>query len=353
MAFLEIKNVSLRGVSACVPSMIMKTRDLGIFRNNDKGEKFTKTTGIIERRIVSDEVRTSDLCLKAAERLVEELNWDKSSIDALIFVSNTPDYRSPATSCILQHRMKLPVTCLTFDISAVCCGFIQGMSVVGSLLSSGSIKRALLLVGDTNSLTSSQDDQSRYPLLGDAATATAWEFAPEVNDILINLFSDGANYEFVINPDSGFRHFVTPESFVVKECEDGIKRAPIHGVMNGMEVFSFAISECPKAIKGLCDHYEIDIHKDVDYYLFHQANLKINSTIKKKLKLEGEKIPSNIEFFGNTSCSAIPLLMVTNIRNEIRSRPLSLLLSAIGAGFVWGGAYLKTDSIVCPELLEL
>lgn len=352
MAFLEIRNVSLKGVSACVPAQVVKTKDLKMFAA-DGGEKFSKTTGIIERRIAPKGVCTSDLCQKAAEKLLDKMGWTKESIDLLVFVSNTPDYRSPATSCLLQHRLGLPMSCMTFDISTVCCGFIQGMTVVGNMLSSGVIKRALMLAGDTNSLTSSPDDQSRYPLLGDAGTATAWEYDPEADSIYANLLSDGSNEPFVVSPDSGFRHFVTPESFKVQMCEDGIKRAPIHGIMNGMEVFSFAISECPKAIKAMCEHFDIDMHNDVDYYLFHQANLKINLTIAKKLKLDVDKIPSNIQYFGNISCAAIPLLMVTNISEDIASKPLSLLLSAIGAGFVWGSGYLKTKGVVCTELFEL
>lgn len=352
MAFLRIENVSLRGVSGCVPANRVKTCDLQLFKG-DNGEKFTKTTGIVERRVAPEGMCTSDLCCKAAEELIKKLGWEKESIEVLIFASNTPDYRSPATSCLLQHRLGLPTTCFTFDISTVCCGFIQGLTVLGSLMSSGNIKRALLLAGDTNSKTSSPDDQSRYPLLGDAGTATAWEFNPEADEILVNLMSDGSNEAFVVTPHSGFRHMVTPESFKVRMCDDGIMRAPIHGIMNGMEVFSYAISECPKAIRNLAEHYKFDIINDVDYYLFHQANLKLNLTIAKKLKLDLEKIPSNIQYFGNISCAAIPLLMVTNISEQLTTQKLSLLLSAIGAGFVWGAGYLKTDKIVCTELLEL
>lgn len=351
MAFFKINNVSLRGVSGCVPANTVKTSDLHFF--DDKGEKFTKTTGIIERRVAPDGMCTSDLCCKAAEELIAKMNWEKDSIDALVFASNTPDYRSPATSCLLQHRLGLPTTCFTFDISTVCCGFIQGLTVLGGIMSSGNIKRALLLAGDTNSKTSSPDDQSRYPLLGDAGTATAWEYNPDGDEILVNLMSDGSNEAFVVTPDSGFRHFVTPESFISQVCDDGIKRAPIHGIMNGMEVFSYAISECPKAIKALGEHFNIDLSNDVDYYLFHQANLKINMTIAKKLKLDVEKMPSNIQYFGNISCAAIPLLMVTNIYDDISSKKLRLLFSAIGAGFVWGGAYMKTNNVIVTDLLEL
>jgi 3-oxoacyl-[acyl-carrier-protein] synthase-3 len=352
MSYLKIQNVAIRGVSACVPKKIIETKDIGLFKDGE-AEKFIQTTGIERRRIGGNGICASDLCYTAAEKLIKELNWDKSDIDALIFVSVTPDYRSPATSCILQDRLKLPTSCLTFDISSVCLGFLQGITVVSSLLTNGYIKKALLLVGDTNSVTSSPEDKSRFPLLGDAGTATALEYDKNADSIYSNILSDGSCYQFVLNSHSGTRNPVTPESFVMKDVGDGIRRAPIHGIMDGLEVFSFAISECPKAIKGLCEHFEINLYSDVDYYLFHQANMKINEKIKKKLKLSDDKVPCNIQNYGNTSGASIPLLIVTNLKDKVRSEKLSHLMSSIGAGFVWGSLYLKTDSIVCPDLIEL
>ncbi len=352
MAFIQIKNVSLKGVSACVPQKVVKTAEQSIFTPNE-AQKFINTTGIEERRI-AEGICTSDLCCKAAEHLLKDLNWSRQSIDILIFASNTRDYNSPATSCILQDRLGITTECYTFDMSAACCGFIQGIASIGTFLSNGGgIKRGLLLVGDTNSRTSSPEDKSRYPLLGDAGCATAWEYDPTAEDIKLNLLSDGSNYEFVCTPDSGYRNFVSPDSFKMKMCDDGIMRAPIHGIMNGVEVFSFAISQCPKAIKALVEKYEIDLDSDVDYFLFHQANKKINSTIAKKLKLNKDKMPSNIELFGNTASAAIPLLMVTNCANSLGNGANKILLSAIGAGFVYGGGYLVTNNIVVSPLLEL
>ena len=106
MAFLEIKNVALKGVAACVPAKTVETKDIPLFSNNE-AEKFTKITGIERRRIVSDGIITSDLCFTAAERLISDLQWNKMEIDALIFVSNTPDFRTPATSCILDCTLVL------------------------------------------------------------------------------------------------------------------------------------------------------------------------------------------------------------------------------------------------------
>ncbi len=353
MAFFSINKVSLKGISACVPSTIIKSEDIEILANDDNVEKFISSTGIKERRFVKSGQCTSDLCFKSANELLDKLGWERESVDILIFASLTPDYRSPATSCILQDRLGLSKSCFTLDISAPCSAFLQSLSIVGSMLQSGVQKRALLLIGDTHSMTSSPKDQSRYPIFGDAGSVTAWEFDEKAEPIYLNLLSDGSKYKSVYHPHSGYRNPVSRESFKEVLCEDGSMRAPIHGVMDGLEVFSFAITQCPRAVKAMCEHFDIDLHNDIDYYIFHQANLKLNMTVAKKLKLDKQKIPTNLDRFGNTCSASIPLTMVTEINQELSQKPLTLLFSAIGSGFVWGAAYIKTHNVVTTELLEL
>ncbi|MCX6235994.1 MAG: ketoacyl-ACP synthase III, partial [Bacteroidia bacterium] len=163
MSFLEIKNVAVRGVAACVPKRVIENRDCPMF-SIEELEKFFFSVGIERRHCVEEGVCSSDLCLSAAEKIIQDLNWDKSEIGALVFVSQTPDYRNPATSCILQDRLGLPVTCMALDISLGCSGYVHGLAVLSSLMSSGSIKKGLLLVGDTASLVSSPEDKSRILL---------------------------------------------------------------------------------------------------------------------------------------------------------------------------------------------
>lgn len=351
MANWIIKNVKLVGVSACVPKKTLHTEDMTIF-HGDECEKFLNTVGIKSRRIAPSGVCASDLCYEAANKLIAELDWDKNEIDAIIFVSITADYRSPMTSCILQNRLGLSNACFTLDIPLGCCGYLHGTTVLSNLMSSGKIRKALLLCGDTCFQMSSPEDKSRYPIFGDAGTASAFIYDERAKDIISYSYTDGSGYKTIITPHSGFRHPVTPESFIIQDVGEGIRRAPIHSMLDGMEVFSFAISKAPKVIKELMEQQHIE-QRDVDYFLLHQANRFINQQICKKLKIEPQKVPSNIEEFGNTSCATIPLLMVTRLKQELSTQSLNLILSAFGVGLTWGCINLKTDRIICPSLIEL
>lgn len=351
MANWVIKNVSIRGVAACVPKTILKTEEIPLL-SEEECRKFNEQVGIRQRRIADESVCTSDLCYEAAEKLIQDLGWEKSEIDALVFVSVTPDYRTPATSCILQDRLGLPTSCFTLDISLGCCGYLHGLTVLSSLLSVSKGK-ALLLVGDTLYRTSSPYDKSRLPLFGDAGTATALEYNEAAEDIKSLSRTDGSYHLVTLTRDSGFRHPVSPESFVYQDFGNGIKRAPIHGNMNGLDVFPFAIKNGPLIVKEFLELYGLDKDKDIDYYLFHQANLQIMQIVNKKLKLDVAKVPFAIEDFGNTSCACIPLVMVSRLREQLLKRKLSLMFSVVGVGFTWGCMQIVTDQIVCPNLIEI
>lgn len=165
MAYWKISNCELRGVAACVPRNTVNTSGMSVF-TSDEAEKFIESVKIRQRRIAVGGICASDLCHEAAVRLIDELKWNKNEIDALIFVSITADYRSPATSCILQERLGLPNSCFTLDISLACCGYLHGVTVLSNMMSMGNIRKALLLVGDTCSLMSSPEDKSRFPIFG-------------------------------------------------------------------------------------------------------------------------------------------------------------------------------------------
>jgi len=351
MGYLEIKNVAVRGVAACVPKNIIENSDSTLF-TKEEVVKFVETVGIERRHCVVEGMCTSDLCFEAAEKILSELSWDRSEIEALVFVSQTPDYRNPATSCILQDRLGLPVNCISFDISMGCSGYVYGLSVLAGIMSTGNIKKALLLVGDTTSLTSSPEDKSRALLFGDAGTATALEYDESTEPILFHLATDGSGYKAIYTPHSGFRNRVTPESFEIKDYGDGVKRAMVHSWLDGLDVFSFGISRAPQTVNQLCEKYGID-RENVDYFLFHQANMMMNEKIRKKLKLPEEKVPYHLKDFGNTSCATIPLLMVTNLREELETKEVSTILCAFGVGLSWGSVNLKLNKISCPELLTL
>ena len=354
MAFLSIKNVTLRGVAACVPKNVEVNTENPLL-NKDEIEKFIETTGIKKRHCVPrDGIQcTSDLCFASAEKLIYDLKWERSEIGLLVFVSHTADYKLPSTSCILQNRLGLSNECMTFDVPYGCSGYVYGLGLASNLLSSGTIKKALVLVGNTQSIYASPEDRSTTLLFGDAGTATALEFDPYNNDSIdCHYATDGAKYDILIVPDGGCRNPVNKKSFVMEEFNEGIKRTRLHEIMDGAEVFTFTLLHVPNSIKKLIKEFYID-KENIDYLLLHQANRFLCEKIRKKMEFSPEKVPYNIENFGNTSGASIPLLMVTSINEALCNRNLELLLAGFGVGLSIGSIHIKTKKIVCSELLYL
>lgn len=343
MALWEIKNVALRGVTGTVPDHAVKTSDFDIF-TQEEADIFDNTVGIRNRYIGPESLCTSDLCFDAAERLIAALGWEKDSIDVLVFGSVTGDYKTPPTAGILQHRLGLPTSTFVLDIPMGCCGSMYAINVAGNLLSAGNVKRALLLVGDTALRMGSLKDKSRVPLFGDSGTAMALEYDPTASDIVIEFNTLGSGYEALITPHGGFRHPITAESFIEEDFGNGIIRAPKDTLINGMDVFSFAISRPPISIKKMMERYELTAD-NVDYFLIHQANKLIVDRIVKKLKLPLEKVPYDLQEFGNLGGASIPMLMTYNLAEELQKRPLTLLCSSFGLGLTWGTMALKTKEM--------
>ena len=344
MAYREIKNVAVRGVTGTVPDHAVKTADFDLF-TQEEAETFDNTVGIKNRYIGSDDLCTSDLCFDAAERLIAALGWEKESIDVLVFGSVTGDYKTPPTSGILQHRLGLPTSTFVLDIPMGCCGSMYAINVAGNLLSAGSVKRALLLVGDTALRMGSMKDKSRVPLFGDSGTAMALEYDPTAEKIVIEFNTLGAGYEALITPHGGFRHPITAESFIEEDFGNGIIRAPKDTLINGMDVFSFAISRPPISIKKMMEKYELT-SENVDFFLIHQANKLIVDRIVKKMKLPLEKVPYDLQEFGNLGGASVPMLMTYNLIDELQARPLTMLCSSFGLGLTWGTMILRTQPMV-------
>ena len=354
MARWTIKNVRFAGVSACMPKHVVKTTDLPLF-SEEEAAVFDNTVGIKERRLGPDTLCASDMCQAAAEKLLEELGWDKSSIDMLVFESVTADFHpTPPTSCVLQDRLGLSTDCFCIDLPMGCCGTMYAINVAGNMLSAGNIKRALLLVGDTALRMGSMQDKSRIPLFGDCGTAMALEYDTTAEDIVIDFHTLGSGYKALMTPHGGFRHPITPDSFLQEDFGNGIVRAPKDTLIDGMAVLTFAISRPPKSIQQLIDDYHIDVNTDIDYFLIHQANKLIVDRVVKKLHLPVEKVPYDLEEFGNLGGASIPSLMVTRIAKALRSNtPTKMLCSSFGLGLSWGTMLLTANNVIVPDFVEI
>ena len=353
MARWNIHNVRMTGVSACVPKEVVHSEDFPFF-DKEGAEVFNNTVGIRERRLGPDSLCASDMCQAAAEKLLAELGWEKESVDMLVFESVTGDYKTPPTSCLLQDRLGLSEDCFCVDIPMGCCGCMYAMNVAANMLSNGNIRRALLLIGDTALRMGSMQDKSRVPLFGDMGTAIALEYDPSAQPIMIDFHTLGSGYKALMTPHGGYRHPITEESFVQEDYGNGIIRAPKDTLIDGLAVFTFAISKPAKTVANLMEELHIDKDNDIDYYLIHQANKLIVDRLVKKLKLPAEKVPYNLEEFGNTGGASVPGLMVTRLREQLQQEGNKrLLCSSFGLGLSWGTMLLNVEKLVIPELIEI
>lgn len=350
MALLTVHHIAIKGIAATVPEYFEKNIDYDWISLAER-EMLIKTTGIEKRHIASDSVCTSDMCMASAEKLIHDLKIDKSEIDVLIFVSQSPDYFLPATSIILQNKMGLSKNTLAFDIQLGCSGYVYGLSVIGSLMSNGKFKKGLLLVGDKSSFSQSRKDKSTYPIFSDAGTATLLEYDENAEPMHFNLQSDGSGYEAIIIPDGGVRSPWTEESNKVVKIEEGIERSRRNLSLDGVEVFNFSLREAAPNVRALLEETKTSID-DYDYFIFHQANKLMNESIRKKLKLDISKVPYSIQDFGNTSSASIPLTIVTQLGN-MQNRSHKMVLSAFGVGLSWASATVNMHHVYCPELIHI
>lgn len=353
MAFLEVKNVEIKGVATAVPKQVKVAKEMPYFTEVE-ADNFTNVTGVISSHVAPADMTLSDLCQAAAEKLFAESGWERESIDLILFVSTSRDfYICPNTSNILQHKLGLRTECIALDIPFACSGYVYALSVAGMMMQGGQIKRALLCVGEMTSKNQSHLDKTVWSLHGDAGSATLLEYNPEAkHSMQFNLGGDGSGWEAIICREMGVRYMTTEESLKYKKYEEGVERNATQCAMDGMSVFSFAITRPGQCIKGLCEHFEFDLTK-INYLLIHQANKMIDEKIRRKLKLDAEQVPYSMTYYGNTSSCTIPVTMISQIREKLAAGENELVMCGFGSGLSWGSAHVYTENIICSEMIEL
>lgn len=352
MAFLEFKNVRIAGISAGVPKNVASNLHPSgddQMSTDYSPEEYVKTTGVRERR-TSSVLTTADLGYYAAEQLISDLGWEKSEIDVLIFVSQTHDYILPATACILQDRLGLSKECYAFDGSIGCSGWVYGVSTAASLLGNNKALKAIMICGDAKKRFRVPGSLLRDPLFGCAGTATAIEYSEGAQGFQFHFGTDGSGFDAIITPDGGARSPFTTQSFEFEDVE-GKQMCRLQARMKGMDVFSFGITTAPKTVKKLGEHFDFN-YLEADYFVFHQANMKMNNMIAKKLKLDSEKVPSCMYRFGNTSSASIPLTIVGELRGKCENGK-QFICCGFGVGLSWGTIRFVTDNMVVSPLVEV
>lgn len=349
MAFLEIKNVKICGFSACVPSKIEYNEDYPFYADGEF-ERQLPTIGVEKRHVIEEGITALELCEKAANKLIEELKWEKDSVSLLIYCSPARDYIFPDTACILQDKLGLSKDTMCFDMTLGCTGWVYSMNVASSLMAASKMKRALVLNGNLTTAENAFTDKTSYPLFSDAGTATALEYDEKAPNIVTELGTDGGGYDNIIIKDGGRRNPFSLASLELKEYGENIKRSDLNMAMKGMEVFAFALKTAPQNVLNVLERVG-KTQDEIDQFFFHQANLFMVKKIAKKLRLSSEKVPFSIYQYGNTGACSIPLTMVTERADFLKNNKSHNIGCAFGVGLSWGSAYFETNKIVIPELL--
>jgi 3-oxoacyl-[acyl-carrier-protein] synthase-3 len=349
MSISRITGVTISGIASAVPEHVHPlTQGYKHFGQNDL-QVISNNIGVKSKYEAGPHICTSDLCYVAAESLMQELNCAKTAIDTLIFVSQTPDYRLPATSCILQHRLGIASDCAAFDINMGCSGYVYGLWVAANLIKNGCADRILLLVGDTSTKLISPKDRSVALLFGDAGTATLLEKSNDISPMTFILGTDGGGSNNLIVPYGGFRNPASESSSLQKERENGNIRSDENLYMNGPEIFAFTLERVTPLIKSILKETNWSA-EEVDYFIFHQANKYIIEYLSKRHKIPLEKVPIELERFGNTSSASIPLTICAALKAQLGAHPQKLILTGFGVGYSWGAVSLLAGPMTIPEI---
>lgn len=320
-----LENVKVESIACCVPKKHFTVFEYANGLVTEKeAKRLSKGTGFEKLRISDDGVTTADLCYFAALKCCGE---NINDIDALIFVTQTPDYYLPATSHILQERLGLSKNTLCIDVNQGCAGYVYGLYLASLLVSSKQRKKVLLLAGDTISKLTSKEDRATRCIFGDAGTASIVTYSSETDRIAFNFETFGDRYSSIVVPNS--RHRTSNQDAYL--------------YLDGMGIMNFTLGEVPENIEELLEHMGIG-KEDISLYACHQANKLILSSLATKLDVSQEKIPFSAEEIGNTSSASIPLLLVDSKKELLNN----VLCCGFGVGLTVGSCivdFSKTEMI--------
>lgn len=352
MAFLKFKGIGISAIAGAVPKHVIKNLEYTEFFPEEQVKEVVAKVGVYERRFADAATCSSDLCFAAAQKLLIDNDIDRSEIDLLVFISQTQDYRMPATACTLQHRLGLNNSCIAFDVNLGCSAFIYGMSVVYSMMQTGAIRKALILDGETRSKVYGPRDRRSAFIFGDGGVAALVERSERFGETTLSLNTDGSRADLIMIKAGGYRHMSTPETLKERVVDQyGNMRSEEQGYMKGGDVFNFVIREIPRDIKRTIAEAGITTN-DIDFFCFHQANNFINSYIAKKMKLDMDKIPHTIEKFGNTSSVSVPLTIVSELKGKMEGQK-RLMMSAFGVGMTWATGVVSFCDTRISDVVEV
>lgn len=350
VATARFNHVKIGGVTCTVGPDFRPLREDPLLRDGDPlhTERLLKLIGIESRHVAPPGITTLDLCEQASRDLLAGAGCGPETIDAIIFVTQTPDHPQPCNASLLHGRLGCPKSTAAFDINQGCSGWVYGLYVASCLVEAGGCRRVLLLAGDTVTQAINPRDRSAVLLFGDAGSATLVEYTETATESVFSLHSDGRGHGAISIPAGGYRapvpHGGLPE---VTDAEGNVRRADeLH--MNGVEVLNFTLREEPGAVRELLRLGGVTAEQ-VDDFVFHQANRFIVQNLALRLKLPLSKVPcGTVKRFGNQSSASIPAVLCHELADKLATGPRRIVASGFGVGLSWASCLLWLDGLkVC------
>jgi 3-oxoacyl-[acyl-carrier-protein] synthase-3 len=302
-------------------------------------EKISSKTGINSRHISANDEFSSDMAVKAAEKLFAEHNIDKSTIDFLLFCTQSPDYFLPTTACIIQEKLGLNTTIGALDFNLGCSGFVYGLSLAKGLIAGGMAKNVLLITSETYSKFIHPKDKSNKTIFGDAAAATLISSEEGFCSIGNFIFgTDGKGAENLIVKQGGMRYPVLNNNEDISD-EFGNVRNDKNLFMNGTEIFNFTGEFVPKLTEAILEKSSLT-KDDIDLFIFHQANKYMLNHLRKKIKIPEEKFFISMQHCGNTVSSTIPIALYEAQKENRLANCHNLIIAGFGVGYSWAACNL-------------
>lgn len=322
--------VGILGLGSYIPEKIVTNYDFEKFL--DTSDEWIRTrTGIIERRFADETQATSDLATIAAKRALEDANLRPEDIDLIIVGTNSPDTLYPATACLVQDKIGASGKCGAFDLQAGCTGWVYAAVTGLQFIKTGAYKHVLVIGAEVITRLMDPTDKGTYVLFGDGAGAAVLGEVEEGGIIDFELYADGSISEHLVYPAGGSRK---PFS------EEVLKERGYYTKMNGNEVFKFSVREISRITKKLLDKTNTRL-EDIDWFIPHQANVRIIQAGAEKLGIPMEKVVVTIDKFGNSSAATVPVsLDIIYKEGKLKKGDLVLMVS-FGAGMTSGAMLMR------------
>ncbi|MCH5314245.1 MAG: hypothetical protein J1E28_07660 [Helicobacter sp.] len=352
MATSIIKNMRIAGISVVLGEHKKHFKDEPLWWNNEKHcKKLQSTIGFDITYVANKDTTTLNLCEAASLNIIKALGIEVSSINAIVSITQTPDYPIPGNAHILHKNLGLNKECIALDMEFACSGYVYGLFVAGMLVNAG-IKRVLLVVGDTLSKYVNKKDKTTAPLFSDTGSATIIDFDTNATDSYFILKSDGNGWEQIYKKAGACKMPSSEFTRIESSDENGNIRSAENLYMNGIEVFNFTLTEQPSLLEETLDFAHLT-KNDIDYFVLHQANTYIVESILKKAGIPFEKAPRIFSKYGNQNAVSIPTTICEELRDKLDKKK-KVLMQGFGGGLSWGACIADLENVLClkPQIYK-